>query len=252
MSQPPPPNIADRSSLQTLPIPCIFAATLILWATPIRTWWSEPAPYPFVSLFVVRLAAVMMPRHPTSPYSRERPPNLNDANFPSSQAGGSAVGPEGTLGNPSEDSESASTGEGSNTAGSHASSGTGNLRPYIRAIAELGVDSFATPRLTTESLLAHNHRSACPSYPEGVDSWRRDGHPFPVAHVEGAIPAASDSMRAARHPQSHATDLTVQNSMPSTVIRDMEHDINGAGTRFDDEVAAPSCYDDIGDFAVTS
>lgn len=192
----------------------------------------------------------------SSPYSRERPPNLNDANFSSSQAGGSALRPGETPESSGGDSECASAGEGnssSHTAGGHVSPGPGHLRPYIRAIAELGADSFAAPRLTTESLLAHNHQSAYPSYPDGVDAWRRDGHPFPVARGEPAIPAASDSMRPARHTWSYATDRTAQSSIPPTAVRDMDQDINGAGTRFDDEVIAPSFYDDnMGDFDITS
>lgn len=191
-----------------------------------------------------------MPRSEDSQFSRERPPNLNDANFSSSQAGGADFGPGETPRNSGEDSELASMGEGSNTAGGHDSFGPDNLRPYMRVFADLGVDILAMPRLTTESLMAHDHRSARPSYPNSVDAWRRDGHPFPVASVEPPVPAASDSMRAARHPRSYATDLTAHNTLPPTTARDMDHDINGAGTRFDDEVIAPSCYHNLEDFDV--
>lgn len=250
MSQLPPPNAVDGSPLQSLPIPCILAATPSLCAIPIFS----------LDLFLlschrlfVRPAVVTMTHPASSPYSRERPPNLNDANFSSSQAGGSALGPGETAGSSGEDLESgASTGESSNTAGGHVSLGAGNLRPYIRAIAELEADSLAAPRLTTETLMAHNHRSAHPSYPDGVEAWRRDGHPFPVVSIKPAISAASDSMRPARHPRSYATDRTAQSSLSSMAVCDMDHDINGAGTRFDDEVIAPSFYDAIGDFDIAS
>lgn len=199
-----------------------------------------------MSPFVVRPTVVVMPRSEDSPFSRERPPNLNDANFSSSQASGAAVGPGETSRSSGADSEFASMGEGSNTAGGDDSSGPDNLRPHLRGFASPGVDIFAVPRLTIESLMAHDHRSAYPSYPDSVDAWRRDGHPFPVANVEPAVPAASESMRAARHPRSYATDLTAQSTMPPTTARDMDHDINGAGTRFDDEVIAPWCDLDLG------
>lgn len=124
------------------------------------------------------------------------------------------------------------------------------LRPYIGAIADLEPFpwSLVVPRLTSETLMAHDVRSADPSYPDGVDAWRRDGHPFPVDNDESALSVTNDSIRQPQSLKSASSSRTIlQTAMDSTAVHDMDYDIGGAGTRFDDEVITPSFYDAMGD-----